>query len=833
MYVHDKLQLLRDTCFSIDFISFKKVKHSITLYAYIANHKMTLKFTLYSRVDKKDLEEPFLRDLVRNDDATYKRLAEILKNAKSNALKLLFHKSNDDYPFHYIVTIQGFQDHHLMKLGKQDIKFPRGLHIFWFPHHQVDTIFGFYPKFDNDSLQSPTTDFITEEGFHIAKKYSGSLACFGVCEFQGTTICASFSKNSADCHNPYVKANHEIFKKYIESNPAIITKMIASGMTVLCFEMMYKNDRTHGSEFPLEDTFVLTGGFMSNKLAREKGLKELCPTFPDWQRLASTFGLPVDAGYMIPDKKTGAAVFHQLNEMRDFMTCSMCDRLLEPYKLDYGNFSHIEQVGETLEGLILTSKTDKFKYKFPQYTALTMCLRPYFALPCEQHTDHILEKHVYNFCKRWCFSENGRKKWYQKLMTIGRMWNEGTLYPLIEEEHQNTGVGLHILAMKRFNDDVAMQEMCHACDVPTLIETPEDLPVLNMVMILGRIGVGKSKLAKKIQDLYPHKFHHIDGDKVCGLDMKDVMRSGQERQYLTAWDVFQTALLDGKIPILSCGGGVCFSKNGLYFQDIARKLGYNLRISLVLCTDNGGIDPGNNLDQVYEYYNDTDSVKDTVKYRLDEGIWKIENGKNPEKFAQEIAQKSQKNHAFWEKIACHPCCKNTWTSRQILDDLSLICNLDSNDVKSHDAIPCQQSRYLVRVNDEKIGHITIEFDPSGQILVHRHAHEKSKDELHGVAMDLPVYDLNNQRVKGVKFVWLCNALFPEAHVTLDAGPFQPKQMRDLSSLLSEQRSGEVMLRKNADTMLKVVLPKPHDIAEQLARKPVKIDILYGPFGIIF
>jgi len=34
-------------------------------------------------------------------------------------------------------------------------------------------------------------------------------------------------------------------------------------------------------------------------------------------------------------------------------------------------------------------------------------------------------------------------------------------------------------------------------------------------------------------------------------------------------------------------------------------------------------------------------------------------------------------------------------------------------------------------------------------------------------------------------------------------------------------------------MLKAVLPKKRDIAVQLARNPVKIEILYGPFGIIF
>jgi hypothetical protein len=811
--------------------------------------------------EKETLFKCFKDDMVNGGYSN--TLAVIEKNlGKKNGIVVKFYSSTTPgVPRHYIVTVQGMNDQLMVRLGRMPMAFPRGFHIVWFPEYPVKDIAGFLPKFDNDDeiqkqnqhaghkMQEMMTQKKKTVGntgacshLKISLKYSGSLGLVIVYEHQGQFYYTAMSKNSADHEGDtaYARDNLAIFQDFLDKHPDLIRQMVDSEMTVLSFEVMYKTDQTHGAE--VRDTsFVLTSGFWRCETARNNGMAQLCPQHPRWQQLGLSFGLPVDGGYKIPVEDE-TRVLEALMENRDNMTFELLEHILQGSELP-GNIRHddIYVSKDVVEGLVISkigidgNLIDVVKFKFPVYVSRTMCLRPYFALKPESWTNEAARKAVTRFCQRWCASEEGSAMWYKRLMAILLMWNSGQLMELLGEEHRVTGIGMHILAMDRIQ---LSTEQLDAIPCPISQRIPA-----HVVVVVGPVGAGKSTLGEALASNMNGNGIHIDGD-FLGLSENDVKSLKAQRQVFTVWKVLE-ALMQRKTPILSCGGGVLFSGGDrLVLLDVADRIGLELRITLILAAyDDGDIDPSD-LDAVKTHYSDSSRVAACVEHRIRTKKW------SPVPVV-DICKRSEQNFRFFELLRNHASRVMTCGAKSntvCLEKLADICP----SAWQEPSIMCTQSRYLCRVNDMPIcSHITVEFDKNGLIPVscpsenHRHGAR----EVTGVKLKLELEPTGvleedksskkNDSVRGggnknggrkfVELVWIPD-LFPsgEAHVTINPGPVEVRYMRDISRALREKRSGKMPL----DSRYRVMLPEQEFVLHQLAEKPAKVEILYGPFGIM-
>ena len=82
----------------------------------------------------------------------------------------------------------------------------------------------------------------------------------------------------------------------------------------------------------------------------------------------------------------------------------------------------------------------------------------------------------------------------------------------------------------------------------------------TVVITIGPIGCGKSTLAGYLGELYRNVVP-IDGDMLGVLTLKETLKLGDERNQYTIYQIVKV-LIDGKIPVISTGGGAIMSGFG-------------------------------------------------------------------------------------------------------------------------------------------------------------------------------------------------------------------------------------------------------------------------------
>ena len=144
----------------------------------------------------------------------------------------------------------------------------------------------------------------------------------------------------------------------------------------------------------------------------------------------------------------------------------------------------------------------------------------------------------------------------------------------------------HTRYVEMYGDDVPEDAVAEHIFVADAVEFPVDktittdemveavkaaMPetkVVHGVIVAGPVGIGKSGMG---DDLGTHKnFVHIDGDKL-GLGWDKVGRMGQERGPYTSYLVLK-AIEEGKVPVVSTGGGVFFQGGKIRIQDVIKKV---------------------------------------------------------------------------------------------------------------------------------------------------------------------------------------------------------------------------------------------------------------------
>jgi shikimate kinase len=380
------------------------------------------------------------------------KLLELL-NVSGN-IHITFYKStNPKLENCYLVILKGKSDEVLIKLA-EDCGFPRGFPIIWKLGVSID-IFGFKPKFDNDSREETLTKQAVFNEIKTIKfnfKYSGFLAqVFAFC-IDGKEYWSCAAKNSSG--NQFTKDIYRIIGNKMTSQ--LVTNMVSEKIH-FCGECMSFNDQGHGAKVLKEDIVITAVGeghhikYDQRDVIPLRGGQDTIVKFhtpEDMRKFALTHNLSVDTVYEITnDYKDCAGTFLQdLSKNRNMMDLSLFHTFwneqhqksikFKPdikfefegslevttqigtkiddtyFKVGAGTVQHSEILGNILEGLIIVIEynDDKspltLKYKFPLYTVRTMFLRDFLSQNGTLFLPDMFYSKCNTFISRWVVKES-------------------------------------------------------------------------------------------------------------------------------------------------------------------------------------------------------------------------------------------------------------------------------------------------------------------------------------------------------------------------------------------------------------------------------------------
>lgn len=275
-----------------------------------------------------------------------------------------------------VINVVGNNDNDMIDLGKL-FGMPRGFRIILWEEDGVDKmhVSGFRPKFSNvENRNTEITVGGDVEYITFTEKMSGFLAMACPLLINGRIFWLFSSKNS--CSNEFASLCCTLVKKHITHSLAEIA--VASGMT-FCFEAMAFDDQAHGSHVYNEGV-VLT--CISKLCIGGDRIVEYL-SFSEMREFALKNGLPITDLY-VAKKEHLTDVLKGLHDVRDYANYTTFHEFIKSLRgkveLHKGNVSHLDILGECLEGLVFhmhftngTMKTEKFK--FPNYVYRTMVIR--------------------------------------------------------------------------------------------------------------------------------------------------------------------------------------------------------------------------------------------------------------------------------------------------------------------------------------------------------------------------------------------------------------------------------------------------------------------------
>lgn len=743
-----------------------------------------------------------------------------------NVMKIKFCKAqNLDL---YLVIISCHIDRILIELGK-DYGVPRGFPCIWKPGKSLQT-FGFYPKFDNDDRQTPDKmeEFENVSSVRFFEKWSGFLGQTIVFAHEGVFYWTVTSKNSGSSDSKFVQDAYRIISPFM--TPGVIADMYDQNLHFCC-EVMSQNDQTHGARV-LKESFIITaigtGCTYYFDESHPDIVQDRFVKFFDHQEIITfciKHNLPCGSAIIINSKENIKEFMNALSTMRDFMTLSGLQSLLDftnCVQRIQGTVNHQEILGDVLEGLVLhltyaNGQSLVKKYKFPNYTWRTMLLRTQFHdfILSNEH----LKKEAMHFVKYWCISEAGKKHWYRCALAAFMMRNNF--------ENPTPEIGDHIVIadkLKNIPEDIDIElEFDKLC---------QNNIHGTIVLLLGPIGSGKTTYMRKIYETNQEKFYPIDGD-LLGLDaMSTVMKLGSERNDYSIWKIIE-ALMMGKVPIVSTGGGVLHSFKGDFIlrQKIRRALGINVQIILILPDPHQETATSISADyDPSQLYSDKKMVEQAIARRLKSNEWtRPAEFKTDQGFIDKICRLSSDNLKFAKSLLQQADIRFAVPvvneeNHSIIDlggvDLSPICDLITigSPIASG---KFGQIRVLVHVVGEgvdKIAHITWLFDKDGK-------QQFSLIDCNNLYNKFPEKIVNGYVItmksdgKPVSFAVPETPIHEDCstHVTLDPGDHQPACMRTLAlGIANNEKVISVPTKSDKTYVYKI---------DEMNRKPCQMRIL--------
>lgn len=737
-------------------------------------------------------------------------------------IRPLSEDSQDDF----IVTITGKNDHLLNKWG-QKIGLPRGYHIAWKPSNKRLFHFGFYPKFENDKLQNYSQgigDFENVDTLSGNRKFSGCLFISACLDGRNLTI---MSKNGFN--SPLTAEIHQLISG--QFSPSLLNEMFENHLCI-CGEVMLASDRNHGSNH--QPGFVVTavgqGSVVSlDSVLTVRGNTEGFVKYLDikeMNRFCHQYQLPVASTFTIKQYQVIKEFLDRLEAIRNIIDAEMFDQLLNdisiqhPQQVDItpGNIIHQQLCGRILEGLVLRlyngdTKTNTLKYKFPNYTWRTFGLRSLFHQlnPNNQNDNRnrdfrpLEDKDLLTFIKardsyitRWTLDDQYRPYLTFNFILAYRLFNQTLLLWNQTMKDDPNSPNFHIFLADLINQQSPYQS---CCDYQYLVEQqlsqePENLlNIFSVVLVLGPIGSGKTSVANRIVEQIAGS-QLFDTDRLFNCSNEMTFCFGAERNTASCGQLYQL-LLSGKIPVIATGGGQFLTTRENIFIHLADHYNCRFNITIVLV---GASSQPNELFSI-DRYCDLPRLEQTVRQRG----WKTP--------AEQLVNFSRRNYNIQSSLVSQ--LENRGFVKQLIsvdqvnypEFLEKIIDIPMIDPPSivdrdwrfsqHRLLTCCTDRLITSVNRPyQIGHITLRYqkDSLDHTLTNFIGSQipatlVSNENFSVLVVELPV----DQRLEGHLLDGI--NLYQRAHVTINAGPYNPAEMLKVAAAYLQGRSEVILNNK--------------------------------------
>lgn len=457
-----------------------------------------------------------------------------------------------------LCMLNGLSDTILMKMGR-DIGVPRGFPVVVNVKTQEVFMSGFYYKFENDDEQKQS--FLEEakraSSLTVLRKWSGYLTSAVLYKIDNYIGFIVTSKKSADPESPHVQAGRDRWSEIL--TPAILEKLWKANVRSVWAETMTWCDQKHGARVNKQSVIITGAGVGVDKdtvrphvigddalftLLQSCGLTDYC-------------AVPI----AVTREKIEPFV-SAVQKDRDFMTERNFQALLKSCQLNHHS-RHMDILGDRLEGLILKfyfadGTSQILKYKFPGYTKVTMCVRSccfstdtlkMLGVPTQKggqwRPSFRFIRAIESFVVRWVFDDTNRNYFRGLLLMYGEIYDRHAQAYNPDDPY---AIGPWITAADELDTLVqngASVQPLTSSDLKTTVKT------YTMYVVLGPIGVGKSTAGRILARIL--NLREIDGD-ILDLTEETVLLLGAERNPLTLSRIAY-ALAEGKIPIISTGGG--------------------------------------------------------------------------------------------------------------------------------------------------------------------------------------------------------------------------------------------------------------------------------------
>ena len=540
---------------------------------------------------------------------------EIIQAAEKKKWVRLVHYTYGNFVITYIM---GISDWKLIELAKGKLGFPRGFAVIWHLENDISeyiTTVAFLSKFANDDRNDEIFAFDGLTKIKIAKKMSGSLGLLTAFNFRGESYVFVGAKNSTGNH--YSKVFYDLIMNWYKDKQDqfnTLVKFLATG-NVIAFEVCSNDPGMghHGSTYKTSIPVALVIGSVSNNNNIVQFMEDDTAI-----NLFIDLGLPVENRWILTDNAIIRELMNKIQEKRDFMTNSMFDDLIKEYDLLKGTISHAE-LSDVLEGLIIWlyygDKKEIKKYKFANYTRMTMLMRPMMTSdnpllkPGQEYNRSKVVKEAKNWASRWVVKPENRKEHVNKILAACDIISKYNTVPENVQVTQNNYLDWAENAIREADslnyDNVQLPN--------------DDVQEFNIILVIGNVGCGKSTLMKKLSE----ELLRVACVSVDDFD-ENTGNKGMTKNNNVLGTIIRE-LLNGKLVIVENGGGMFFNpKTGQVsiISELEKRLPVSFRVSMVLAPETIVSSKGNKqiLTDIL-----VDQTRDGVLDRLNRGVYTIKN----------------------------------------------------------------------------------------------------------------------------------------------------------------------------------------------------------------
>lgn len=655
------------------------------------------------------------------------------KNMKYYELSL-----NDDEKAYVLIFkfFGAYIDSKLEQLGRL-YGFPRGFPILYIPSTEYFHVFGFYPKFANDDRQQRVENSVFANGSYLSGsiKISGFLG--GILPFihGGQTYALFASKNSIEqgdigtSGKSYVRGVMNISNEYI-SEEAL--RNLAETRAHLYGEFVADFDIAHGQPLPFDEQHpngknsmvctMIAFGQTSNPQTNsptDRFIRYM--TGDEINDFCRRFNIPRVGQFNISGKENISSFMTELESVRDTMTYSKLVHIFSNHGVtvvDIRLTHDMIYATDIIEGLVLNIDGTIIKYKFPGYTMRTMFVRSAIQ---KGLVGEAITENAQQFVSRWVITPAQRSIYLQKCIAAMNLINSNSL---TNQSEFATETAIHIMACEAV-DKMTFEQ------VDNSVETTSSSGSVNIILVNGIIGSGKTTLMNKLAEIIPNS-KAIDGDSLfpeinSAKSSSLTMTLGQERNYYTR-SLILGAIMSNKIPIISTGGGVFCENDGSCMIIRMINEAFGLDVNLIqIVVDQSFEQIVEVVEKTFPFYtseNATTSVSKVITERVQDGRWTLPKGVTLQKFVSDISTRSAANQRFAEGIArsaTHTFGIHAITSesrQQFIDstpDFNIVTSalVEQTVPKS---IKLTQLRFLTECDfgsGAHVGHITIAYNRNG------------------------------------------------------------------------------------------------------------------------